>query len=264
MISLRQFNLIVDELRRIEQEHDVRILYACESGSRAWGFASRDSDYDVRFIYAHAPDWYQSLDERRDVIEVPIDAELDLSGWDLRKALRLMRKSNPALIEWLKSPVIYAMDEEFMAEFRPLAAEHYSPTRVFHHYRHMAYGNARRYLHGDTIWLKKYLYVLRPILACRWIEQGRGEPPMLFDHLVEATVDDAALRDAIAGLLVLKKTGDELGEAPRIGAISDFIDAELPRLDALGFHLDEPPATTALSEFYRRHCLGLQPCALAA
>jgi len=101
MVSLKVFNSVGKELRRIEQTYDVRVLYACESGSRAWGFASQDSDYDVRFLYVHSRDWYLSIEDRRDVIEEPISEGLDISGWELRKTLRLLRKSNPPLLEWL-------------------------------------------------------------------------------------------------------------------------------------------------------------------
>lgn len=98
---------VLEELTRLEQEHDVTVLYACESGSRAWGFASPDSDYDVRFVYVQQPDWYLRVDEPRDVLERPLTDELDLSGWELRKTLRLLRKSNPTLLEWLDSPLVY-------------------------------------------------------------------------------------------------------------------------------------------------------------
>lgn len=255
MVSLKVFHAVVEELRRIEQAHDVRVLYACESGSRAWGFASRDSDYDVRFLYVHARHWYLSIDERRDVIEEPISEDLDISGWELRKALRLLRKSNPPLLEWLKSPVVYAEDERFVREFRALAADQYSPVRCFKHYLHMASGNARDYLKGEMVWLKKYLYVLRPMLACRWIERGLGEPPMLFDQLVAGVVADPEIQKAIANLLALKKAGEERHRAPRIDVLSRFIDAELRRLEDLQFPEENSPDGAALNAFFIRHCL---------
>ena len=114
-----------NELARVESECQVRVLFACESGSRAWGFASLDSDYDVRFLYVHRRDWYLSVEDRCDVIEEPIADDLDVSGWELRKALRLLRKSNPPLLEWLKSPVVYRHDPVFAAEFGAVAAEFY-------------------------------------------------------------------------------------------------------------------------------------------
>ena len=110
---------IQQRLRQIEQDRDVRVLYACESGSRAWGFASTDSDYDVRFIYTHDRDWYLSIYERADGIELGVDEEnIDLSGWDLRKALRLFLKSNAVIFEWLYSPIVYFQDDTFTAKLK--------------------------------------------------------------------------------------------------------------------------------------------------
>jgi predicted nucleotidyltransferase len=233
---------IVDRLAGIELEHRVRILYACESGSRAWGFASPDSDWDVRFLYVHPLDWYLSVDERRDVIELPIADELDINGWELRKALRLMRKSNPVLLEWLHSPLCYRRDEGFLTELRRLAIESYSPAACFHHYLHMARGNWREYLHGPTVKLKKYLYVLRPVLACRWIEAGGGVVPVEFGTLVAAQVTDVPLRQAIDGLLARKQATGELGAGPAIPEIDSFLAAEIERLSAVAASL--PPART--------------------
>jgi predicted nucleotidyltransferase len=112
---------ILDCLRGVEAEHGVHILYACESGSRGWGFASPDSDYDVRFVYVHRLDWYLTVDPGRDVIEKPISGELDVSGWDLRKALKLLHGSNPVLHEWLRSPIVYRQDETWAPRLRALA-----------------------------------------------------------------------------------------------------------------------------------------------
>ena len=136
---------ILKRLEVIEQEDSVSILYACESGSRAWGFPSVDSDYDVRFIYKHDADWYLSIDveEKRDVIERPINDELDISGWDIRKALQLLRKSNPPLLEWLSSPILYRENPGVAEKLRTAMAEFYSPLSSFHHYLNMARNNHR-------------------------------------------------------------------------------------------------------------------------
>lgn len=161
-----------------EHEHKVRILYCCESGSRAWGFASADSDYDVRFIYVHEEDWYLSFDieRRRDVIEYPIIDEIDCSGWDLRKALYLFTRTNGALLEWLNSPVRYIERGNFAKKLRDLAPRVINNMALCYHYSHMARRNAREYLFRDKVKLKKYFYVLRPLLAIRYIEEGRGIP----------------------------------------------------------------------------------------
>ena len=212
----------------------MRVLFACESGSRAWGFASRDSDYDVRFLYVHRRDWYLSVEDRRDVIERPLTDDLDVSGWELRKALRLLRKSNPPLLEWLKSPVVYQHDPAFAAEFGALAAEFYSPQRCFAHYLHMASGNWRDYLRGrEQVSLKKYLYVFRPLLACRWIERQLGQVPMLFAQLVENVLEEPEVRAALDELVARKQAGDELAVAPPVEALSRFVEVELARLESL-------------------------------
>jgi len=250
------FQRVRHALARVESEQNVRVLFACESGSRAWGFASRDSDYDVRFIYVHRRDWYLSIEDRRDVIEQPIADDLDVSGWELRKALRLLRKSNPPLLEWLKSPVVYRHDPVFATGFGALAAEFYSPRRCFAHYLHMAFGNWRAYLWGrEEVRLKKYLYVIRPLLACRWIERHLGQVPMLFGQLVESVLDEAAVRTALVELVARKQAGEELAVAPPVEALSRFIEAELPRLQALTEPDDAAGEVEKLNDFFRRHAL---------
>ena len=252
------FLRVQDELAKLEAEQNVRVLYACESGSRAWGFASRDSDYDVRFLYVHNRDWYLSVEDRRDVIERPIADDHDVSGWELRKALRLLRKSNPPLLEWLKSPVVYHHDPAFVVEFGALATKFYSPRRCFTHYLHMAFGNWRDYLCGrKQVSLKKYLYVFRPLLACRWIERQLGPVPMLFDAMVARVLDEQEAREALEELVARKREGDELDLAPRVEALDRFIKAELLRLEAVS----EPVAIMGdvedLNGFFRRYALAV-------
>jgi hypothetical protein len=250
------FQRVRDALARLETERNVRVLYACESGSRAWGFASRDSDYDVRFIYVHNRDWYLSIEDRRDVIEEKIHDGLDISGWELRKTLQLLRKSNPPLLEWLKSPVVYRHDPVFAIEFGAIASQFYSPRRCFAHYLHMALGNWRDYLCGrKQVSLKKYLYVFRPLLACRWIERGLGQVPMLFDELVAQVLDESFVREAIAELVARKRAGDELDCGPRVEALDGFIKAELPRLESLIPAEEVLPKIEPLNRFFRAHCL---------
>jgi hypothetical protein len=223
---------IQTELQRIESVYGVQILFAAESGSRAWGFASRDSDYDVRFIYARAPESYLSVDSERDVIEETSNPELDLVGWDIRKALQLLRKSNPSLLEWIKSPIVYRVDPTFALVFGFLAAEFYSPARGFRHYLSMAKSNLPS--EGDAnVKLKKYLYVLRPLLAAQWIERGFGPVPLRFKTLVDTLVDDPLLRIQIAVIVARKRAGDELANAQRIPAIDSYIAREFARLEKI-------------------------------
>ena len=159
---------ILNKLADIEKTENVRILLAVESGSRAWGFASPDSDYDVRFIYIRHKDDYLRLEKHRDVIELPIEGKLDINGWDLDKTLRLLRASNPTLFEWVSSPIVYR-ETAFADEFRAVMKKYFSSKRGLSHYLSMASRNYREYLKGDTVKAKKYFYVLRPVLACRWI-----------------------------------------------------------------------------------------------
>ena len=169
---------ILAHLDAIEREHEVTVLYACESGSRGWGFASPDSDYDVRFVYVHRRGWYLTVEPGRDVIELPISGELDINGWDLRKALKLLHNSNPVLLEWLRSPIVYRQHAALAPRLAALCVRHLSPERAYHHYLSMARKNCREHLLGEVVRYKKYLYVLRPLLAARWIRAGRGAPPM--------------------------------------------------------------------------------------
>jgi len=218
---------ILDCLRRLEADHDVKVLFACESGSRGWGFASPDSDYDVRFIYVNRLSWYLTVESGRDVIEEPISGDLDVNGWDLRKTLQLLRQSNPTLLEWLRSPIVYRDEADTAARLRSLAEEGFSTVRGYHHYLSMAKKNFREHLRGEEVRYKKYLYVLRPLLAARWIRDGRGVPPMRFAALAEATLDDRALLDEINRLLEVKMRAGEAATSPRWNGIHDFIEREL-------------------------------------
>ncbi|WP_144266540.1 nucleotidyltransferase domain-containing protein [Paenibacillus curdlanolyticus] len=238
---------IVEELKRVEKEENVRILYACESGSRAWGFPSKDSDYDVRFLYVRPLESYLSIFDKRDVIERPISNLLDISGWDLRKALMLFRKSNPPLLEWLQSPIPYMEDYTVAEQIRRLSPLSFSPRSCMHHYLHMARGNYRTYLRDEQVKIKKYFYVLRPILACEWIEQHNTIPPIAFQALIDEFMPvDSELRKVIDRLLHRKMAGDELDYEPRIDLINAYVEERLgcferiaPEASAATFDQDE-------------------------
>jgi predicted nucleotidyltransferase len=223
---------IKSALGKIENDQGVTILYACESGSRAWGFESEDSDYDVRFFYLRPTAWYLSIQKKSDVIEIPPSGDLDISGWDVPKALELLRKSNPPLLEWLQSPVVYCQKSSFVERLRGLMADYYSPVACMYHYLSMAQNNFRKYLKEEQVLVKKYFYVLRPVLACLWIERGLGVVPMEFSRLVDRVVEDGPLKDEIGLLLKAKIGGAELDRGPRNQVISDFLEQELQRLEA--------------------------------
>lgn len=217
----------MEKLYGIERANDIKILYAVESGSRGWGFESTDSDYDVRLIYIHKPEWYLSIQDRRDVIELPINGLLDINGWDTRKALVLYKKSNPTLLEWLSSPIVYMEDTAFVEKLKGLLQEYFSSKSCIYHYLHMAEGNYREYLKGEMVRIKKYFYVLRPIMACMWVEKYGTQPPMLFEELMKSLQLDNYLIDEIDELLIRKKSGTEMNEEKQIKVINKFLEEKI-------------------------------------
>jgi predicted nucleotidyltransferase len=218
---------ILEEIKNLEQQHHIKIVYAVESGSRAWGFASSNSDWDVRFFYVHDYDWYLSVEEKKDNIEIILPNDLDLSGWELKKALLLYRKSNPPLLEWLRSPIVYQEHQSTAAALRNASGKYFNPKSCLYHYLHMARGNWEAYFKEDIVRIKKYFYVLRPLLACCWIERTGEMAPMEFDIILDAAIDNPKLRSAIDALLVKKKSGEELDKGDRIEVIDEFIESKL-------------------------------------
>lgn len=216
---------ILSKLDEIENRENVKILLAVESGSRAWGFASPDSDYDVRFIYVRPKEDYLRLEKTRDVIELPIEGELDINGWDLDKTLRLLRASNPTLFEWFSSPIVYR-ETAFAQEFRSIMQRYFSSKRGLSHYLSMASSNYREYLKGNMVKAKKYFYVLRPVLACRWILDKGSPPPMLFSELMEAELNPVLLPD-VNRLLDLKMNAPEIKTILKIESINRYLDSSL-------------------------------------
>jgi predicted nucleotidyltransferase len=245
---------IAIELLRLEQKHGIKILYAVESGSRAWGFASTDSDWDVRFIYIHKQDWYLSIDDKKDSTEEMLPDDIDLAGWELRKALKLFRKSNPPLLEWLNSPIVYLENFSTANKLRDLAKEYFNPISCLHHYLHMAEGNIKEYLSGDKVRLKKYFYMLRPILACQWIERTNTMAPTEFEKLVNAEVNDPKLKSEIGRLLEQKMSGEEMDKGKRIKIIDDFLEERVIHFNKFLEQFKHPikPDTKKLDDLFRQ------------
>ena len=228
-IPSAQWSHILSELKDIESREHVRILFAVESGSRAWGFASPDSDFDVRFVYAHPRDWYLSLTPGRDVIELPLDGDDDINGWDIRKALGLALKPNPVFLEWLSSPIQYIWDDDICHKLQSFARHIARGSACRHHYMRMA--NLQRG-DGETIKLKKYFYALRAAMALRWIETHAEAPPMNFQELM-AGVDVASdLQSEIESIIARKTSTSELGEGARIPRLENFLDIEIAKAAA--------------------------------
>lgn len=212
---------IINKLHEIENSNNIRILLAVESGSRAWGFASPDSDYDVRFIYMHPKDDYLRLETIRDVIELPIENMLDINGWDLKKTLQLLYKSNPTLFEWFSSPIVY-IETQFADQFRSIMYDYFSTKRSLYHYISMAQSHYSEYLRYDIVKVKKYFYVLRPVLACRWILNEQTPPPMRFSELMEAELPKT-LHAEVNKLLDLKIHSPEIKKIAKIHLLNEYL-----------------------------------------
>lgn len=216
---------IVAELASIERVEQVRILYAVESGSRAWGFPSQDSDYDVRFLYLRPMQTYLSIAPTRDVIEQPIADDLDVTGWDMQKALGLFQKSNPSILEWLHSPIVYLERFHTSTRIRDLEPIYVTLRSSMFHYINLAKGQFNRYLRSDIVPVKKYFYALRPVLACGWLLEQGTFPPLDFSALMGSQLPvSGELIEAIHALLQRKRAGDELDSEARIPVIHAFLE----------------------------------------
>ncbi len=216
---------IKEKLKEIETRHNVRVLYACESGSRAWGFPSTDSDYDVRFIYALPGNDYLSIDDIKDTIDIPVNEVLDINGWDIRKSLRLFARSNAAVYEWIQSPIVYGKNGDFLTRLTGLMSEYFSPRDGMHHYLGVA-RNAFSTLTGDEIKLKKYFYCLRSLLAAMWINEKQHVPPMEF-AILRTLVTDSNWHNEIDRLLQLKAGSNESTLIKPHQLLNEFITANI-------------------------------------
>ena len=221
--------IIEEKLRLIEEREQVRIIHCVESGSRAWGFPSPDSDYDVRFIYVRRPEDYLRLDRVRDVIEWQLDDTLDINGWDLQKTLRLLHKCNPTVFEWNSSPIVYKTTDDWR-NISACVNDYFDPRSGVYHYLSIARGNNREYLRGDEVRLKKYFYVLRPVLACKWILDRGAPPPMLFSELAEGYLDPV-MRPSVDRLLELKTGSLEMGTGPRMDDVNEYLDMSIAQIE---------------------------------
>ncbi len=237
-------DFIVSKLKEIELIEDCWILFAVESGSRAWGFESTDSDWDVRFVYCRPVESYLRLDPPRDVIEKNLENDLDVVGWDLTKALKLIHKCNPSIMEWLNTSMIYVEDAALTSELRTLAQGYFKLTPALHHYGNMAKTNYAKHLQKELVSLKKYLYVIRPILACRWLEKESGWPPIEFGTLVDKCLHEPEILREVQALVELKRSGKEFELGPRNAILHNWIDSELVNMEAGN---ESPSPTTDLA-----------------
>jgi len=220
--------VIQNKLKEIELEYKVKILYACETGSRAWGFPSPDSDYDVRIIYKHETDWYLSLSDKKDVIEfMSEDRELDITGWDIKKCLKLMWKSNGALLERVQSPIIYREEKNISKILKQYSEQCFAPIATMHHYLGMAKNTFSELDGQEDIKLKKLFYALRATLACKWIVEKDSVPPIVFITMVNELDFDETLKSTIKNLIALKSHQNESYMHPKQKELNTFITSEL-------------------------------------
>ncbi len=244
-------------LQQIATDEQIVILYACESGSRAWGFPSPDSDYDVRFIYLRPLSWYLSIDDRPDTIDLPVDSLLDLNGWDLRKALKLFKGSNSVIYEWIQSPIVYQAHSHLTTQLLELANSYYAPRAGIHHYLNMTISTYREHLQSDVVKLKKYFYALRPILAAKWIVTRQTFPPMVLTMLLELISDRQDILVEIDRLLTIKSTATEATMIPVSKILNNFIKLEIAACEQAvklipKHHVD----ALALDRLFQKYVLG--------
>ena len=239
-------------LEGIESRFGISILLAVEAGSRAWGFPSPDSDYDLRFIYRHPADWYLSVFDQKEVIGPEEDGLLDAAGWDVRKALRLLARSNATLFEWLGSPVVYRKEEAFFQEFGLLAGRFFQSRAVTRHYLGIARNMLAKEFQGDEVRIKKYFYVLRPVLAARWAAERKTPPPVRFDELWPAVIEDPAVIRSLSALLVQKAEAMEGARIRRLPELDAFILQQLALSEQLADRLPQERADRVhLDNFFR-------------
>lgn len=225
-------NTIIEAIRKIETEKDIKILFACETGSRAWGFPSPDSDYDVRMIYKHRRNWYLSISEKKDTIETMLnDGDLDITGWDIRKCLRLLWKSNGALLERLQSPIVYYVEPGFLELMKPTAEACFSPIATIYHYLHMGKNSFDDVKDEEEVKLKKLFYGLRAAFACKWILDKGTTPPIVFQTMLHELEIEDSLRKRIEYLIDLKSEKNESYIHTKEPLLNEFITEQFLRAE---------------------------------
>jgi predicted nucleotidyltransferase len=201
---------VISALRQLELEHQCRFLFAAEAGSRAWGFASPDSDYDIRAIYVKPLDWYLSINEQpQDTIAAMLPGEMDISAWELRKTLRLFQGCNLALNEWLTSPILYFAEPEFHEAMRSFLPQCFNPIKAVHHYLAMAQKSLDTMAVDGAIPIKKLFYALRGVLAAAWCCHCQTMPPVEFTKLLRPEWVPSDIDGVIRELLAQKQQARE-------------------------------------------------------
>lgn len=215
---------ILEKLKNTQTKYNVKIPIAIESGSRGWGFSSKDSDYDCRFIYVHEKDWYLSVLDKKDFIEYAADEVFDINGWDLKKVLKHIMKSNAVMLEWLMSNEVYFKNESVNNKLLDVAKEYFNPTSVSYHYLNMAKKKMCDIKSENESKLKNYFYVLRPIACILFIDKYKEIPFMEYkNNLEKIDVRDDVLAE-IYRLLEIKPEVCESYKIPKNNLLIDYFD----------------------------------------
>lgn len=250
-------NEIIKRLKEIEVIYNIDILYACESGSRAWGFPSIDSDYDVRFFYKHLPEWYLSIDDKKDTI-TDVGPVLDFAGWEVTKTLKLYKSSNSSLFEKLKSPIVYIDKSDFKEELNIIRREYYKPLSGMHHYVALTKGFMKEYVVSDKVLLKKYFYIIRSVLSAYWIAKFDEAPPMELEKL-RGVLEDDKVNEWIDEMLLEKLSNDESYCVLSSSVVNDYLDNTLTFINEKveGYTYRSKGTSERLNKLLRSWVLGI-------
>jgi predicted nucleotidyltransferase len=241
---------IVQKLNDLEIDNGITVLYACESGSRAWGFSSIDSDYDIRFIYIRKLSDYITITDKPDTLEFPIVDNLDFSGWDLKKFLQHIYKSNGVMFEWLQSPIIYYAKDTFVSDNLNLSRAHFRAKPTLYHYLGLTKRTFWDIKETDKVKIKRYFYAIRPILAAKYIIDNNEIPPMTIQSLMDTVKGISDLRTMIEDLMAEKETQEESFLIKRIPEIDNYIENEIIRITGIAERLPDNKLSSDLINEY--------------
>lgn len=236
-------SIIKEFLKKQEKRKGLEILFACESGSRAWGFSSPNSDWDIRFIYKYPRDKYLGIQDFKDAYDIQISAmELDFGGWDVKKAAGLLKNYNGALVEWLHSPVIY-IDSRPAEVLRELAPKYFNAKAALSHYLNLAKGINKRYIEGqDQFSIKKLLYIIRPLASAEYIINFNKQPPTLFEETLLHIDEPKDVINDIWSLVKRKRKSKELDfmRANEAGLLLAWIKDKFNKVEKKAHEADVP------------------------
>jgi predicted nucleotidyltransferase len=248
---------IKKRLIEISNEQNITILYACESGSRAWGFESPDSDYDIRFIYKRPVKDYFTLKDVADTLEFPIQDNLDFSGWDLKKFLLHLNKSNGVMFEWLQSPIIYLDNNGFEKKYSEIMVNCFDPRSTINHYLGLTKRTLLDFGDAEQVKIKKYFYILRPLLAALWIKEKGAIPPMQFEQLLTGLQLPKEMLKTIADLKQSKMLAAETDKIPRIKTLEHFVNTAIQSCEsALPVSTRNVHSVDMINSIYQNEMLG--------